>query len=101
MLTVLPSAPPRSSSTKFASVGPWNESGGDVRLTNPSSSRPVISSEVADGEISGISSGTETDSPLGIVSAEPHGPAMQLAPSDVASLRCAWTAHCGSAAPQL
>ena len=45
--------------------------------------------QVADGEISGTSSGTETDSPLGIVSAEPQGPAMQLAPSDVASLRCA------------
>ena len=74
---------------KLARVGPWNESGGEVRLTKPSSSRPVISSEVADGEISGTSSGTETDSPLGIVSAEPQGPAMQLAPSDVASLRCA------------
>ena len=38
MLIVLPCAPPRLSSTRPARVGPWNRSGGAVRLSRPSSS---------------------------------------------------------------
>ena len=76
-----------------------------VRRRRPVDQAVVVESgdlvPVADGVISGTSSGIDTDSALGITSAEPHGPEMQLAPSDVASLRCACTAHCGSAAPQL
>ena len=87
MLTVLPSAPPSSSSRYLASVGPWNESGGAVRLTKPLSSRPVISSEVDAGEISRTSSGIVTDSAVGIVSADAQAPAMQLAPSESTILR--------------
>ena len=95
MLTVLPWAPPRAFSTRYVdSVGPWNESGGAVRLTSPSSSRPVISSLVDAGEISSTPSGIATDSAVGIVSAEAHAPAMQLALSDSTILRAACTAHC-------
>ena len=70
-----------SFSIALASVGPWNESGGAVRLIRPLSSRPVISSLVDAGEISRIPSGIATDRATGIVSAEAHSPAMQVAPS--------------------
>src|SRR5436189_5873399 len=95
MLTVLPFAPPRSLSIALASVGPWNESGGAVRLMRPLSSRPVISSLVEAGEIWRIPSGMVTDLAVGIVSAEAQAPAMHEAPSsDI--LRAADTAACGS-----
>src|SRR5436190_23549450 len=95
MLTVRPFAPPRSFSIALASVGPWNESGGAVRLMRPLSSRPVISSLVEEGEISRMPSGIATDLAVGMVSAEAQAPAMQLAPSsDI--LRAADTAADGS-----
>ena len=84
----------------LASVGPWKVSGGAVRLTSPSSSRPVISSLVDAGEICRTPSGIATDSAVGIVSAEAHAPAMQLAPSESTILRAAWTAHCWSSPPR-
>ena len=74
---------------KLASVGPWNESGGAVLLTRPSSSSPVISSLVDAGEISTASSGIATDSAVGIVSADAQAPAIQLAPSESTNLRAA------------
>ena len=87
MLIVLPSAPSSSSSIRYvASVGPWNESGGDVRLTKPSSSRPVISSPGRgrrdQRDLLGDRRPTRRS---GSSSAEPHGPEMQLAPSEVAA----------------
>src|SRR3954452_24556674 len=95
MLTVLPFAPPRSLSIALASVGPWNESGGAVRLRRPLSSRPVISSLVDAGEISRIPSWIATDLAVGMVSAEAQAPAMHEAPSsDI--LRAAETAADGS-----
>ena len=90
MLTVLPSAPPRSSAIASASVGPWNESGGAVRLIRPLSSRPVISSLVEAGEISSTPSRIETERATGIVTDDAQEPAMQLAPSPT-SLRAAET----------
>ena len=64
-----------------ASVGPWNLSGGAVRLTRPSSSRSVISSLVDAGEISRTPSRIVTERAVGIVSAEAQAPAMHEAPS--------------------
>ena len=95
MLTVLPLAPPIAASIVLASVGPWNESGGDVRFTSPSSLREVISSLVEAGEICKTPSGIETDWAVGIVSAEAHAPVMQLALSESTILRAACTAACG------
>ena len=95
MFTVLPEAPPIESAIVLASVGPWNESGGDVRLTSPSSSRSVISSAVEAGEICSTPSGIDTDWAVGIVSDEAQAPVMQLALSESTSLRAAWTAACG------
>src|SRR3954447_11903271 len=95
MFTVLPWAPPIESAIALASVGPWNESGGEVRFTRPSSSRSVISSLVEAGEICRTPSGIETDCAVGIVSADAHAPVRQLAPSESTSLRAACTAACG------
>jgi hypothetical protein len=73
-----------------AKVGPWRASGGAVRFISPSgSSRPVISSLVEAGEICSTPSRDDTDSKVGIVSADAHAPAMQLASSDSTILRAA------------
>ena len=86
MLIVLPWAPPSSSSTRPASVGPWSGPAG----------RPVdqtVVLEIGDlvavdaGEICSTPSRIVTERAIGIVSDEDQAPAMQVAPSsdDLAS----------------
>ena len=79
----------------LASVGPWNESGGDGPVDQPVvvEIRDLVAVEA--GEICSTPSGIDTDWAVGIVSDEAQAPVMQLALSESTSLRAAWTAACG------